>query len=90
MHASPVEEHFIVTAGNDQFVRLYDRRNMSGSVKKFCPQHLVSLSCENHITMAFAGLESMGGYESLWNSKNSSIFTSFEMVHVQFYVAPFF
>ena len=41
VHASPVEDHFIISAGNDQFVRLYDRRNMAGTVKKFCPSHLV-------------------------------------------------
>ena len=42
VHASPVEDHLIVSAGNDQFVRLYDRRNMTNSIKKFCPSHLVS------------------------------------------------
>lgn len=51
VHASPVEDHFIISAGNDQFVRLYDRRNMAGTVKKFCPSHLES-ERRLHITCA--------------------------------------
>jgi len=51
VHASPVDDHYIVSAGNDQFVRLYDRRNMSSSLKKFCPSHLES-DRRLHITCA--------------------------------------
>ena len=46
VHASPVEDHFIITAGSDQYVRLFDRRYVSPTnptpVQKFCPQKLAS------------------------------------------------
>ena len=46
VHASPVKDHLIVSAGSDQFVRLYDRRRVSITdpqpLQKLCPHQLVS------------------------------------------------
>ncbi len=42
VHASPVEDHLLVTAGDDKFVRLYDMRKMNNHLQKFCPRYLVS------------------------------------------------
>ena len=55
VHANPVEDHFIISAGSDQFVRLFDRRYASMShpepVQKFCPQKLTT-NRSLHITCA--------------------------------------
>ena len=44
VHANPVENHYLVSAGSDKFVRLYDLRNVSSTntqpVRKFCPSQL--------------------------------------------------
>lgn len=46
VHANPADDNYLISAGNDQFVRLYDRRAMSQSdpqpLRKLCPHHLVS------------------------------------------------
>lgn len=42
----PKDDNIFCTSGRDQYVRIYDRRNISpirhDPVKKFCPHHLVS------------------------------------------------
>ena len=46
VHSSPVDDQLIVSAGSDQYIRLYDRRKVSTSspqpLQKFCPHQLVS------------------------------------------------
>lgn len=48
VHSNPADEHLLVSAGSDQFIRLYDRRFASQSspdpMAKFCPSHLVRSS----------------------------------------------
>ena len=50
-----MEDHLIISAGSDQFVRLFDRRYASMSnpepVQKFCPQKLTD-NRSLHITCA--------------------------------------
>ena len=45
VHANPVLNHLVATAGSDQFVRLFDRRYLSQENPKpfqtFVPRHLV-------------------------------------------------
>lgn len=47
VHANPVDDQILVSAGNDQFMRLYDRRKMTEPFGKFCPHHLVLLFFQN-------------------------------------------
>jgi len=48
VHANPANDFYICTSGKDSYVRIFDRRNMSNEdstpVKKFCPEHLVSIA----------------------------------------------
>lgn len=55
VHANPVLNHLVATAGSDQFVRLFDRRYLSQENSKpfqtFVPRHLATKS-SIHITCA--------------------------------------
>lgn len=44
IHSNPVCSNEFIVTGEDQFIRLYDKRKVSQGdpVKKFCPQNLVS------------------------------------------------
>ena len=47
VHANPCDDNYLVTAGRDPHVRMYDRRFASEEnnkpIKKYCPHHLVSI-----------------------------------------------
>lgn len=53
IHSNPVCSNEFIVTGEDQFIRLYDKRKVSQGdpLKKFCPQNLVS------------GVVSKGGWE---------------------------
>nr|CAD7260881.1 unnamed protein product [Timema shepardi] len=41
IHSNPLNSNEFCVSGRDNFIRVYDRRNVSSVAKKFCPQHLV-------------------------------------------------
>ena len=52
VHANPCDDNYLVTAGRDPHVRMYDRRFASEEnnkpIKKYCPHHLVSIFSTFH------------------------------------------
>jgi WD repeat-containing protein 42A len=45
IHMNPLNNNEFCVSGRDNYVRIYDKRRVSGNtqLKKFCPRHLVSL-----------------------------------------------
>jgi len=67
IHSNPVCSHEFIVTGEDQFIRLYDKRKVSEGVtlNKFCPVHLLKPDVFLHVTCAvfnYNGTEVIGSY----------------------------
>ncbi len=47
----PLDSNLFCVGGQDQFVRVYDRRSVKSTVRELCPEHLtkVSLLCDTEM-----------------------------------------
>ncbi|KAG8326200.1 DDB1- and CUL4-associated factor 8 [Homalodisca vitripennis] len=67
IHSNPVCSNEFIVTGEDQYIRLYDKRNISDGrpLSKFCPTHLLKPDVFLHVTCAvfnYNGTEVIGSY----------------------------
>ncbi|KAL0267412.1 UNVERIFIED_CONTAM: hypothetical protein PYX00_009689 [Menopon gallinae] len=65
INSNPFNQYEFVVCGCNNYIRLYDRRNTSATLKKFCPQHLVAKELITHVTCAvfnYNGTEIVASY----------------------------
>nr|CAD7444906.1 unnamed protein product [Timema bartmani] len=65
IHSNPLNSNEFCVSGRDNFIRVYDRRNVSSVAKKFCPQHLSTTGPFTHVTCAmynYNGTEIIGSF----------------------------
>ncbi|PSN50052.1 DDB1- and CUL4-associated factor 8 [Blattella germanica] len=75
IHSNPLNNNEFCVSGRDNFVRIYDKRNVSDNttLKKFCPRHLTNAGNFTHVTCAvfnYNGTEILGSY----NDENIYLF----------------
>ncbi|RZF44479.1 hypothetical protein LSTR_LSTR002252 [Laodelphax striatellus] len=68
IHNNPMNSHEFCVAGDDKYIRLYDKRRIDRNkapLKKFCPHHLMSRFISVNVTCAifnYNGTEILGSY----------------------------
>lgn len=69
----PLKNEFCVS-GRDQFVRVYDRRNLKNVMKTYCPPHLLNLGSARHISNITCAVYNYLGDEILASYSDDDIY----------------
>lgn len=71
--AHPLKNEFCVS-GRDQFVRVYDRRNLKSVMSTYCPPHLLNLGQARHISNITCAVYNYLGNEILASYSDDDIY----------------